>query len=367
MPAAKRRLEFGDCANADTGFVSGPKPAAFDRNLIGWNTIGTSGYGGGVGGSFGAVGRHRSAFAPIVRLGQATVEGDLDKNIVRRYIRRSLTKISYCYEKQLADNAKLAGTVTTKFTITGIGAVHDVTAEGVDPKVSDCVKAVIAAIQFPKPKNEKAVKAMYPFTFSPPPAGSGSAEIAAPDYQPGAQSPLQGVREPIAACVARAAEPFGVGIVELAYDKSTNAVATVKVHGVDESTGACIAAAAKPATKTTQAEEIERCGFAYGDMPIDRAPLIEVAAKSISVAGKPIADDGSQPTIPALAEALPKHDDVVEMRTYFIRQASDVSPQLAIRVRRTFGDLENTFPIPHDAPAPKLPVVPVPRNTGSPW
>ena len=37
----------------------------------------------------------------MIRIGNATATGDLDKSIIRRYIRRKLPRIKYCYEKQL--------------------------------------------------------------------------------------------------------------------------------------------------------------------------------------------------------------------------------------------------------------------------
>ena len=36
-----------------------------------------------------------------MNIGNATATGDLDKNIIRRYIRQKLPQIQHCYEKQL--------------------------------------------------------------------------------------------------------------------------------------------------------------------------------------------------------------------------------------------------------------------------
>ena len=56
--------------------------------------------------------------APQVRIGNASATGDLDKNIIRRYIRRKLPRIRYCYEKELLVKPSLSGTVVTQFLIT---------------------------------------------------------------------------------------------------------------------------------------------------------------------------------------------------------------------------------------------------------
>jgi len=55
------------------------------------------------------------------RSGQPSAEGDLDKAIIRRYIKRNIQKIQYCYEKQLLAKPTLAGTVSAQFFSTPNG------------------------------------------------------------------------------------------------------------------------------------------------------------------------------------------------------------------------------------------------------
>jgi len=102
---------------------------------------------------------------PTVSIGQPGVQGDLDKAIIRRYIKRNLQKIQYCYEKQLLNKPRLAGTVRTQFTIGGDGKVTSSTGAGVDDEVASCVADVIRAIEFPKPKTNDVVTVSYPFVF----------------------------------------------------------------------------------------------------------------------------------------------------------------------------------------------------------
>lgn len=121
-----------------------------------------SGYGRGSGTAFGA--RPQS---PQVRVGNAVATGDLDKNIIRRYIRRKLPRIRFCYEKVLIKKPSISGTVIVSFVISPQGTVSKAEAKGVDTAVSDCVAKTIRTTQFPKPANGGSVTVRYPFTFTP--------------------------------------------------------------------------------------------------------------------------------------------------------------------------------------------------------
>jgi pSer/pThr/pTyr-binding forkhead associated (FHA) protein len=141
----------------------------------GWGTIGTGrygtiGHGSGTGEGYGVGGgrggmRGRTAAVPSVSIGQPSSSGDLDKAIIRRYIKRNLQKIQYCYEKQLLAKPTLSGTVSSQFFITPNGTVASSTASGVDGEVSSCVADVIKSIEFPKPKGGGSVQVNYPFIF----------------------------------------------------------------------------------------------------------------------------------------------------------------------------------------------------------
>ncbi|MCA9674207.1 MAG: AgmX/PglI C-terminal domain-containing protein, partial [Myxococcales bacterium] len=143
----------------------------------GWGTIGTGrygtiGHGSGTGSGYGVGGgrggmRGRQAAVPQVRIGQPSAVGDLDKAIIRRYIKRNISKITYCYEKQLLAKPGLTGTVSTQFFISPNGTVTAANASGVDGEVASCVAGVLKAIEFPKPKGGGGVQVNYPFTFRP--------------------------------------------------------------------------------------------------------------------------------------------------------------------------------------------------------
>jgi hypothetical protein len=143
----------------------------------GWGTIGTGrygtiGHGSGTGSGYGVGSgrgplRGRTAAVPTVTISQPNVQGDLDKAIIRRYIKRNIQKISYCYEKQLLAKPSLAGTVQAQFFISPNGNVTSSQGSGLDADVANCVADVIRGIEFPKPKGGGGVQVNYPFIFRP--------------------------------------------------------------------------------------------------------------------------------------------------------------------------------------------------------
>ena len=134
----------------------------------GYGTIGVGygvGYGSGVG--YGAMVEHKVALPQIVIAAAPVVVGDLDKSIIRRYVKRHLEKIRYCYEQRLQKQPALAGTVTAVFTISTTGRVTASTASGMDDDVAKCVADTIAQIEFPSIDGGGVSEIHYPFAFKP--------------------------------------------------------------------------------------------------------------------------------------------------------------------------------------------------------
>jgi hypothetical protein len=165
--------EVGEMAGGWGYGVAGVGPGG---GGTGWGTIGTGrygliGHGSGTGEGYGTGSgrggmRGRKAMTPQVRIGNASATGDLDKNIIRRYIRRQIRRIQNCYERELLVKTSLAGTVVTQFQISPSGKVQGASAAGMgDKKVESCVAGVIRSIQFPKPKGGGYVNVRYPFIF----------------------------------------------------------------------------------------------------------------------------------------------------------------------------------------------------------
>jgi len=359
-----------DEMNGGFGFGrSGFGPGGGDT---GWGTTslgryyGTIGHGSGYGVGGGRAGmRGRTGSVPTVSIGQPNAQGDLDKAIIRRYIKRNIQKITYCYEKQLLVNPKLAGTVATQFFIAPSGQVASATATGVDPDVATCLAEVIKRIEFPRPKSGGGVQVNYPFTFrtagddrarpSTAPvqlasgsdrnapggaamagagpgsdaagyagnAGSGKAAAAvrvrelfrSPDrgpvdaskYDPGANNPLRIEQHALTECFRKGRQHFGAAIVELHYD-ATGKVSDATAHGLeDEHTRACVLATAKRVQRTGAGPAAQRCAIAFGVMPAAAMPAIDITADAIKLDGKQLA------RLPAVATAEPREAKLPEL------------------------------------------------------
>ena len=163
---------LGDDDSTGTGSKGLGAGSGVGGGGTGWGTIGTGRYGtigtgSGTGSGYNGRGgmRGRTDDLPTVSIGQPNASGgDLDKAIIRRYIKRNHQKIQYCYEKELLARPSLAGTARVRFIIGTDGLVSKARGEDLPP-VDACVAKVIEAIEFPKPKSGGAVIVSYPFVF----------------------------------------------------------------------------------------------------------------------------------------------------------------------------------------------------------
>jgi hypothetical protein len=132
---------------------------------IGTGKHGTIGHGTGSGYGVGAGG---AAAPPRVSIGEPSGQSQaLDPAIIRRSIRRNLSKIQYCYEKELLVTPGLEGRVDVRFSVGADGRVTQSTGSGMPP-VDACVAGVIATIEFPRPTGGSVVIVSYPFIFQQP-------------------------------------------------------------------------------------------------------------------------------------------------------------------------------------------------------
>lgn len=135
-----------------------------------YNTIGTGPRAGsrfGLRDSGGPGGHGHQAVLPHVGDPAISNGSDYSKSIVRRYIRRHLNEIGYCYEKQLLAHPDLGGEILVKFLISPSGAVQSASGTGFDHEVASCLAGVIGSIEFPKPGDGAGVQVNYPFSFHP--------------------------------------------------------------------------------------------------------------------------------------------------------------------------------------------------------
>lgn len=136
--------------------------------------IGSHGCGGkGCGdGEYGATRKVASlrthTIKPVVTYDHApTIVGGLDKEIIRRVIRRHANEVRFCYEQALVKQPDLYGKVVVKFAIAPQGSVSTaVPADAtVGYEVGRCVSEAVRRMEFPKPLGGGVVMVSYPFVF----------------------------------------------------------------------------------------------------------------------------------------------------------------------------------------------------------
>lgn len=93
--------------------------------------------------------------------------GQLDRSQIDEVVKRNLTAIRYCYQRELQKDASLAGKVTMKFTISGDGTVSAARASGSlqSDAVQSCMTGRFLKMRFPEPRGHGIVVVSYPFLF----------------------------------------------------------------------------------------------------------------------------------------------------------------------------------------------------------
>jgi TonB family protein len=146
------------------------------EGTIGLGGLGTKGRFGGQGdGGYGTGpgvgGLHtRHAVVPEALPGIANVRGNLDKEIIRRIVRRNINQVRYCYQNALVRRPTLEGRLVTQFTIAPTGRVLAAVVQSSTLKeisVEACVVNAIKRWEFPAPNGGGLAMVSYPFTFAP--------------------------------------------------------------------------------------------------------------------------------------------------------------------------------------------------------
>jgi TonB family protein len=137
-------------------------------------TIGRAGGGGGSDYGWGhGIGdlAARKSHVPEPILGIASVRGTLDKEIIRRIVRRHLNEVKFCYQEALARRPSLEGRLVTQFTIAATGTVLAAVVQSSTlqaASVESCVVNAIKRWEFPAPDHGGMAMVSYPFTFARP-------------------------------------------------------------------------------------------------------------------------------------------------------------------------------------------------------
>jgi len=140
-------------------------------NTIGVGDIGTKGRGGGLAGygsgmGIGSLGHKKQMSDIAISSGNPTVEGSLDKELIRRVIHAHRNQVRFCYESELVRHPGMNGKVTVKFIIGANGLVQksglDASTLG-NGNVKGCIVSRVTQWEFPKPKGGGIVVVSYPF------------------------------------------------------------------------------------------------------------------------------------------------------------------------------------------------------------
>jgi len=121
-------------------------------------------YGDGSGTGF----SNRGSRVPKVRVAKATVNGGLDKDIVRRIVRAHINEVRHCYNQGLTKDQGLKGRVAVQFTIGGTGKVPTAVVSNTtlkDASVGNCIAKAVRRWKFPKPRGGGSVIVTYPFVL----------------------------------------------------------------------------------------------------------------------------------------------------------------------------------------------------------
>lgn len=142
-------------------------PGGSGGTIDGIGDIGTHGPGyGSEGGDFGP----KKDGGSIRTQGDPIVIGALGKAEIDAVIKRHLSSIRYCYERQLSRAPDLAGKVSIKFVISKSGAVSRAVIDSStvnDEALESCLQSRFLRMQFPEPKGGGIVIVNYPFLFAP--------------------------------------------------------------------------------------------------------------------------------------------------------------------------------------------------------
>lgn len=98
------------------------------------------------------------------------VRGSLDKEEIRRVVRRHINEIKHCYEQGLTRRPDLEGRLVVKFTIGKTGSVVSAIIQDStlgDRQVEQCIASAVLRWVFPKPAGEGLVVISYPFVLKP--------------------------------------------------------------------------------------------------------------------------------------------------------------------------------------------------------
>lgn len=92
----------------------------------------------------------------------------IPRSEIQRVIREATGQVRYCYERALAQEPTLEGTIRVRFVIAPNGSVTSASVTDSTmgkPDMEECVLQRVRALTFPPPDNGAEVVVNYPFRF----------------------------------------------------------------------------------------------------------------------------------------------------------------------------------------------------------
>ncbi len=105
--------------------------------------------------------------AATVEVDEVRVDGALDEAVVGRYLRRVRTNLVACYLTRFPVPPASGADVRLELTIDSQGRISTARVTGPDPEVDACVTGVVEALELPKPKQGRDVRATTTLRFRP--------------------------------------------------------------------------------------------------------------------------------------------------------------------------------------------------------
>jgi biopolymer transport protein ExbD len=108
----------------------------------------------------------RTGGAPDASEGKVTVKGNIEKDAVRRVVKRAMPSIKFCYEQALTRDSSLAGKVNIFLVIAQNGAVSSASpTSGIESELDSCVARKFSQLSFPEPKDGGIAEVDYAIIF----------------------------------------------------------------------------------------------------------------------------------------------------------------------------------------------------------
>jgi TonB family protein len=129
-----------------------------------------NGTGPGYGTGVGQLAMRKQPRTPEIIPGQVIGNGSLDKEIIRRIVRRHLNEVRFCYEQALPRHPTLAGRAVVQFMIGKDGQVMTSVLQSSTLSMASVESCVVTAVKrwpFPAPERGGLTIVSYPFQFAP--------------------------------------------------------------------------------------------------------------------------------------------------------------------------------------------------------